>query len=85
MRLGAQKSELVAGTKTAEVYGSEEIIERHRHRYEMNNRYIPVLEEKGMKISGYSPVQHLVETVEIPATSLVYCSTIPPGIYQLAT
>ena len=67
MRLGAQKSELVAGTKTAEVYGSEEIIERHRHRYEMNNRYIPVLEEKGMKISGYSPVQHLVETVEIPA------------------
>ncbi|OTG87198.1 CTP synthetase [Acinetobacter sp. ANC 4558] len=67
MRLGAQKSELVAGTKTAIVYGSDEIIERHRHRYEMNNRYIPVLEEKGMKISGYSPVQHLVETVEIPA------------------
>jgi len=67
MRLGAQKSELVRGTKTAEVYGSDEIIERHRHRYEMNNRYIPVLEEKGMKISGYSPVQHLVETVEIPA------------------
>jgi len=67
MRLGAQKSELVPGTKTAEVYGSDEIIERHRHRYEMNNRYIPVLEEKGMKISGYSPVQHLVETIEIPA------------------
>lgn len=66
MRLGAQKSELVPGTKTAAVYGSDEIIERHRHRYEMNNRYIPVLEEKGMKISGYSPVQHLVETVEIP-------------------
>ncbi|UUS58879.1 MULTISPECIES: CTP synthase [unclassified Acinetobacter] len=66
MRLGAQKSELVAGTKTAQVYGSEEIIERHRHRYEMNNRYIPVLEEKGMKISGYSPVQRLVETVEVP-------------------
>lgn len=67
MRLGAQKSELVAGTKTAEVYGSTEIIERHRHRYEMNNRFIPALEEKGMKISGYSPVQRLVETVEIPA------------------
>ncbi len=67
MRLGAQKSELVAGTKTAEVYGSTEIIERHRHRYEMNNRFIPALEEKGMKISGYSPIQRLVETVEIPA------------------
>ena len=66
MRLGAQKSELVAGTKTCDVYGSVDIIERHRHRYEMNNRYIPVLEAHGMKISGYSPVQHLVETVEIP-------------------
>ena len=66
MRLGAQKSELVAGTKICDVYGSADIIERHRHRYEMNNRYIPVLEEAGMKISGYSPVQHLVETVEIP-------------------
>ncbi|WP_180027786.1 CTP synthase [Acinetobacter sp. YH16032] len=66
MRLGAQKSELVEGTKTAEVYGSVEIIERHRHRYEMNNRYIHALEEKGMKISGYSPIQRLVETVEIP-------------------
>ncbi|AXY59921.1 CTP synthase [Acinetobacter sp. WCHAc010052] len=66
MRLGAQKSELVAGTKTAEVYGKAEIVERHRHRYEMNNRFIPALEAVGMKISGYSPVQHLVETVEIP-------------------
>jgi CTP synthase len=66
MRLGAQKSELVDGTKTREVYGSADIIERHRHRYEMNNRFIPALEEAGMKISGYSPVQHLVETVEIP-------------------
>ncbi len=66
-----QKSELVEGTKTREVYGSADIIERHRHRYEMNNRFIPALEEAGMKISGYSPVQHLVETVELPATSLV--------------
>ncbi|TCM64516.1 CTP synthase [Acinetobacter calcoaceticus] len=66
MRLGAQKSELVAGTKTAEIYGNTEIIERHRHRYEMNNRFIPAIEEAGMKISGYSPVQHLVETIEIP-------------------
>lgn len=66
MRLGAQKSELVEGTKTREVYGSADIIERHRHRYEMNNRFIPAIEEAGMKISGYSPVQHLVETVEIP-------------------
>ncbi|MEB3766302.1 CTP synthase [Acinetobacter sp. MD2] len=67
MRLGAQSSELVAGTKTREVYGKAEITERHRHRYEMNDRFIAPLEEAGMKISGYSTAQHLVETVEIPA------------------
>jgi CTP synthase len=67
MRLGAQKSELVAGTKTREVYGKAEITERHRHRYEMNDRFIAPLEAAGMKISGYSTAQHLVETVEIPA------------------
>ena len=66
MRLGAQKSELVEGTKTREVYGKAEITERHRHRYEMNNRFIESIEKAGMKISGYSSAQHLVETVEIP-------------------
>ena len=66
MRLGAQKSELVEGTKTREVYGKAEITERHRHRYEMNDRFIPAIEQAGMKISGYSTAQHLVETVEIP-------------------
>ncbi len=59
-----------------------EIVQRHRHRYEMNNRYIPVPEEAGLKISGYSPIQHLVETVEILATSLVYCGRSPPRIYR---
>ncbi|WP_296283136.1 CTP synthase [uncultured Acinetobacter sp.] len=66
MRLGAQTSELVEGTKTREVYANAEITERHRHRYEMNDRFIPAIEQAGMKISGYSAVQHLVETVEIP-------------------
>lgn len=66
MRLGAQKSELVEGTKTRQVYGKAEIVERHRHRYEMNDRFIEPIEKAGMKISGYSTAQHLVETVEIP-------------------
>nr|WP_298890484.1 CTP synthase [uncultured Acinetobacter sp.] len=65
MRLGTQTSELVEGTNIREIYGLAEISERHRHRYEMNNRYIDDLEKAGMKISGYSAVQHLVETVEI--------------------
>ena len=66
MRLGAQKAELVPGSRMAQVYGKVDIVERHRHRYEMNSRYIPQIEAAGMKISGYSAVQHLVETVEIP-------------------
>ncbi|MDO4224213.1 MAG: gamma-glutamyl-gamma-aminobutyrate hydrolase family protein, partial [Acinetobacter sp.] len=65
MRLGAQTSELVEGTKIREIYGHAEIVERHRHRYEMNNRYIADIEKAGMKISGYS-AQGLVETIEIP-------------------
>lgn len=70
MRLGAQKANLLAGTKIAEIYGSKQITERHRHRYEMNNAYIEPLEKAGMKVSGFSEQQslgqNLVETVEIP-------------------
>ncbi|ELA09678.1 CTP synthetase [Moraxella macacae 0408225] len=67
MRLGAQKAELVEDSKLREIYGSPMITERHRHRYEMNGRYIQDLEQAGMKISGYSTKQHLVESVEIPS------------------
>ena len=66
MRLGTQKAELIEDTKLRKIYGSSTIAERHRHRYEMNNRYIDDLEKAGMKISGYSVKQHLVEAVEIP-------------------
>ena len=60
MRLGAQQAELVAGSKLSQIYGAKNITERHRHRYEMNNRYIEPLEQAGMTISGYSAKkQHL--------------------------
>ena len=65
MRLGGQKAELVEGSKLRQIYGSSTITERHRHRYEMNNRYIEPLEKAGMTVSGYSAKQHLVEAVEI--------------------
>ena len=65
MRLGSQKAELIEGSKLHQIYGSKVITERHRHRYEMNNRYIELLEAAGMTISGYSAKQHLVEAVEI--------------------
>jgi len=66
MRLGAQPAKLAKGTKLAEIYGSEVINERHRHRYEVNENYVSQLEESGLIISGRSNLNNLVETVEIP-------------------
>jgi CTP synthase len=65
MRLGAQKAILTAGSKVQKIYGKVEIVERHRHRYEVNDRYIAQLEAAGMMVSGYSADQHLVEVVEV--------------------
>ncbi|HEX2189637.1 MAG TPA: CTP synthase [Longimicrobiaceae bacterium] len=65
-RLGAMTARLKAGSRAAEIYGSQEISERHRHRYEVNNAYRDVLAERGMLVSGVSPDGNLVEMVEIP-------------------
>ena len=66
MRLGSQTAFLTKGSKLAKIYGSSEINERHRHRYEVNENYVAQLEQKGLKISGRSSQNNLVETVEIP-------------------
>ena len=66
MRLGAYKCNLLAGSRVAEIYGSCEISERHRHRYEFNNKYIDEYEAHGMKCTGRNPESDLVEIVEIP-------------------
>lgn len=65
MRLGAQECHLTAGSKICEIYGSETIVERHRHRYEFNNNYINLLEEAGLSFSGWSSDDTLVETIEL--------------------
>ncbi|MAS14394.1 MAG: CTP synthetase [Nitratireductor sp.] len=66
MRLGAYESKLVEGSKIAAIYGSEEISERHRHRYEVNIGYRQKLEECGLVFAGLSPDGVLPETVEYP-------------------
>ena len=66
MRLGAYPCKIAAGTKMAECYKADEIKERHRHRYEFNNDYRDDMTAKGLVISGTSPDNHIVETVEIP-------------------
>lgn len=65
MRLGNYKCILNRASKSAESYGSEEILERHRHRYEFNNKYRDVVEKAGLKIAGQSPDKKLVEVVEL--------------------
>ena len=66
MRLGAYDAVLSPGSLVAEVYGTERVSERHRHRYEVNNAYRPQLEEAGLVFSGLSPDRSLVEFVELP-------------------
>ncbi len=65
MRLGAQSCKLVDDSLAAKLYGEQEIIERHRHRYEVNNAFIPALEEAGLKVSGHSVDNDLVEMIEL--------------------
>ena len=64
MRLGSYPCIIKEGTLARKVYGTDEITERHRHRYEFNNKYREMCEEKGLKISGTSPDGLLVEMVE---------------------
>ncbi|MCF0177932.1 MAG: CTP synthase [Bacteroidales bacterium] len=67
MRLGAYPCRLKSGSKVAEIYGKESVMERHRHRYEFNNAFISQYEEAGMCCSGTNPDADLVEIVEIPS------------------
>ena len=66
MRLGGQKCRLASDSLARTLYGQDVIVERHRHRYEFNNRYRQVLEDNGLRLAGLSVDGQLVEVVEIP-------------------
>lgn len=66
MRLGGQECKLEAGSLSRKIYGTERIVERHRHRYEVNNRYLPQLEKAGLRVSGLSASNDLCEMIELP-------------------
>jgi CTP synthase len=66
MRLGAYPARLRPGSRAAQAYGTTEISERHRHRWEVNNAYRDVLAEHGLRLSGQSPDGGLVEVIELP-------------------
>jgi CTP synthase len=66
MRLGLYKADLQPGSLVASLYGRSQVSERHRHRYEVNNKYRDQIQSTGMIFSGLSPDKELVEFVELP-------------------
>jgi CTP synthase len=65
MRLGAYSCQITKGSKAQQIYQSEKIMERHRHRYEFNNHYLAQMELGGLKVSGRNRDTELVEIVEL--------------------
>lgn len=65
MRLGGQECLLQRGTLVQQIYGSDKVVERHRHRYEVNNHFVPRLEQAGLRISGISASKDLCEMIEL--------------------
>jgi CTP synthase len=68
MRLGSQRCPIKAGTLAQRIYG-DQVNERHRHRYEVNNHYVPALESSGLIISARTPSENLPEMMELPQSS----------------
>jgi len=66
MRLGAFECELAEDSEIARAYGQKKISERHRHRYEVNNRYRGDLQKAGLRVAGLNKKHDLVECIEIP-------------------
>ena len=66
MRLGDYPATLKKGSKTAEIYQTTKVVERHRHRYEVNQKYLESIKKGGLVVSGTSPDKSLIEFVEAP-------------------
>lgn len=80
MRLGLYEAILASGSFAQEAYGKDAITERHRHRYEFNNDYLDVFEDKGMKFSGINPQKNLVEIIEISSHKWFVASQFHPEL-----
>ena len=78
MRLGSQVCHLVAGSNAKEIYGDDQIKERHRHRFEVNNNFLPQLNDAGLVVGGLSFDKTLVETIELPGHRWFFASQFHP-------
>lgn len=80
MRLGAYDCRLTKGSLCAKLYGMAAISERHRHRYEVNNKYLPALTQKGLLVAGRNPKEDLVEIIELPSHKFFVASQFHPEL-----
>ena len=78
MRLGSQVCHLIPGSKASQIYGAKQIEERHRHRFEVNNNFLPKLKEAGLVIGGLSADKTLVETIELSDHPWFFASQFHP-------
>ena len=78
MRLGNYPAKLDPKSETAKIYGATEVVERHRHRYEVNQKFLPEMEKGGLKVSGTSPDGKLVEFVEAPGCKFFQATQAHP-------
>jgi len=78
MRLGSQVCHLIPGSVAHKIYGSEQIEERHRHRFEVNNNLLPQIKQAGLVVGGLSADKTLVETVELPEHPWFFASQFHP-------
>ncbi len=78
MRLGAYKCKLAKNSLSRSLYGMDNILERHRHRYEVNNEYRSALEKKGLFVAGVNPGTNLVEIIELPEHKFFVASQFHP-------
>lgn len=80
MRLGDFPAKLVKGSRTAKIYGKTNIVERHRHRYEVNQKFLKEIEKGGIVVSGTSPDGKLVEFVEAPGKKFFVATQAHPEL-----
>ncbi len=78
MRLGSQVCHLIPGSVAQTIYGSEQIEERHRHRFEVNNNLLPQIKDAGLVVGGLSADKTLVETIELPDHPWFFASQFHP-------
>lgn len=78
LRLGDYPAELLSGSSVAKTYKQKKVIERHRHRYEVNQQFLPQIEKGGLKVSGFSPDKKLVEFIEAPKNTYFVATQAHP-------